>query len=193
MSRTVVRSQAAHPPSRSQRQEFPHDRCGPRHRPLDVPGSAPDTTPDTAPVLNVPQDVLDHFAKLGVNPETFSGGHLGEKLGIRIVEASGDRVVGTMPVEGNQQPYGLLHGGASAALAETLGSIGAMLHAGPGRYAVGVDLNATHHRSATSGLVTGVATAVFKGRTAATYEIAITDDTGRRITSCRLTCMLRDL
>jgi uncharacterized protein (TIGR00369 family) len=143
--------------------------------------------------LNVPQDVLDHFAKLGVTPETFSGGHLGEKLGIRIVEASPERVVGTMPVDGNQQPYGLLHGGASAALAETLGSIGSMLHAGPGRYAVGVDLNATHHRSATSGLVTGVATAVFRGRTAATYEIAITDDQGRRITSCRLTCMLRDL
>jgi uncharacterized protein (TIGR00369 family) len=96
-------------------------------------------------------------------------------------------------VEGNQQPYGLLHGGASAALAETLGSVGAMLHAGPGRYAVGVDLNATHHRSATSGLVTGVATAVFRGRTAATYEIAVTDDQGKRITSCRLTCALRDV
>ncbi|MGW6914124.1 PaaI family thioesterase [Kitasatospora sp. NPDC054939] len=150
-------------------------------------------TPDAAPVLKVPQEVLDHFAKLGVTPSTFSGGYLGEKLGIRIVEASPDRVVGTMPVEGNQQPYGLLHGGASAALAETLGSVAAMLHAGPGRYAVGVDLNATHHRSATSGLVTGVATAVFKGRTAATYEIAITDDTGKRVTSCRLTCMLRDL
>jgi uncharacterized protein (TIGR00369 family) len=151
------------------------------------------STEQTSIQLNVPQDVLDHFAKLGVTPETFSGGHLGEKLGIRIVEASPERVVGTMPVDGNQQPYGLLHGGASAALAETLGSIGSMLHAGPGRYAVGVDLNATHHRSATSGLVTGVATAVFRGRTAATYEIAITDDQGRRITSCRLTCMLRDL
>ncbi|MFD5461756.1 PaaI family thioesterase [Kitasatospora sp. NPDC127059] len=158
-----------------------------------APGNATESAPGNASVLKVPQDVLDHFARLGVDPETFSGGHLGEKLGIRIVEASGDRVVGTMPVDGNQQPYGLLHGGASAALAETLGSIGAMLHAGPGRYAVGVDLNATHHRSATSGLVTGVATAVFKGRTAATYEIAITDDTGKRVTSCRLTCMLRDL
>ena len=142
--------------------------------------------------LNVPQDVLDHFAELGVTAGTFSGGNLGDRMGIRVVEASPERVVGTMPVEGNQQPYGLLHGGASAALAETLGSIGAMLHAGPGRYAVGVDLNATHHRSATSGLVTGVATAVFRGRTAATYEVAITDDQGRRITSCRLTCMLRD-
>jgi 1,4-dihydroxy-2-naphthoyl-CoA hydrolase len=142
--------------------------------------------------LNLPQDVIDHFAKLGVDASTFSGGNLGERMGIRIIEASPERVVGTMPVEGNQQPYGLLHGGASAALAETLGSVGAMLHAGPGRYAVGVDLNATHHRSATSGLVTGVATAVFRGRTAATYEVAITDDQGRRITSCRLTCMLRD-
>lgn len=158
-----------------------------------IPSAAPQPTPAAAAVLKVPQEVLDHFAKLGVSPETFSGGHLGDKLGIRVVEASPDRVVGTMPVEGNQQPYGLLHGGASAALAETLGSVAAMLHAGPGRYAVGVDLNATHHRSATSGLVTGVATAVFKGRTAATYEIAISDDTGKRITSCRLTCMLRDL
>ncbi len=161
-------------------------------------GTAPGAGPNPAgtgvpPLLDVPQEMLDHFAKLGVDPATFSGGRLGDKLGIRIVEASGDRVVGTMPVDGNQQPYGLLHGGASAALAETLGSVGAMLHAGPGRYAVGVDLNATHHRSATSGLVTGVATAVFKGRTAATYEIAITDDTGKRVTSCRLTCMLRDL
>lgn len=160
------------------------------------PGPAPDKAPGAtaaSPLIDVPQEMLDHFAKLGVDPATFSGGRLGDKLGIRIVEASGDRVVGTMPVDGNQQPYGLLHGGASAALAETLGSVGAMLHAGPGRYAVGVDLNATHHRSATSGLVTGVATAVFKGRTAATYEIAITDDTGKRVTSCRLTCMLRDL
>ncbi|CAN3980101.1 hypothetical protein KPATCC21470_2737 [Kitasatospora purpeofusca] len=160
------------------------------------PDPAADKAPgatDASPLIDVPQEMLDHFAKLGVDPATFSGGRLGDKLGIRIVEASGDRVVGTMPVDGNQQPYGLLHGGASAALAETLGSVGAMLHAGPGRYAVGVDLNATHHRSATSGLVTGVATAVFKGRTAATYEIAITDDTGKRVTSCRLTCMLRDL
>ena len=143
--------------------------------------------------LKVPQDVLDHFAKFGVTAETFSGGHLGDKLGISIVEASPERVVGTMPVDGNQQPYGLLHGGASAALAETLGSVGAMLHAGPGRYAVGVDLNATHPRSATSGLVTGVATAVVRGRTAATYELAVTDDQGKRITSCRLTCALRDV
>jgi uncharacterized protein (TIGR00369 family) len=133
------------------------------------------------------QELLDR-----VKAVTTAEGTLAHRMGITIVSASAAEVVATMPVAGNTQPYGLLHGGASAALAETLGSVGAMLHAGPGRYAVGVDLNATHHRSATSGLVTGVATAVFRGRTAATYEVAITDDQGRRITSCRLTCMLRD-
>ncbi|MFJ6214034.1 PaaI family thioesterase [Streptomyces sp. NPDC092296] len=158
----------------------------------DTPDQPTEQPTAEGPRLDIPQEVIDHFAKLGVDPATFSGGDLGRRMGIRVVEASPERVVGTMPVDGNRQPYGLLHGGASAALAETLGSVGAMLHAGPGRYAVGVDLNATHHRSATSGMVTGVATAVHRGRTAATYEIAITDDQGRRITSCRLTCMLRD-
>ena len=81
-------------------------------------------------------------------------------MGIEITEASPDRVVGTMPVEGNTQPYGLLHGGASVVLAESLGSIGAALHAGRDRIAVGIEINATHHRSVTSGTVTGVATPV---------------------------------
>src|ERR1051326_563628 len=87
------------------------------------------------------------------------GGALAERMGIVITEAGADRVVGTMPVEGNTQPYGLLHGGASCVLAETLGSIGAALHAARvhGGIAVGIDINATHHRSARSGLVTGVA------------------------------------
>ncbi|MFD5564313.1 PaaI family thioesterase [Kitasatospora griseola] len=138
------------------------------------------------------QDLPDQVADFSTDPGLIPLGRLAERLGIRILEAGPDRVVGTMPVDGNQQPYGLLHGGASAALAESLGSIGAALHAGPGRYAVGVDLNATHHRPAVSGHVTGVATAVFRGRTAATYEIAVTDDAGKRISSCRLTCMLRD-
>src|SRR5689334_4111527 len=81
-----------------------------------------------------------------------------ERMGIEITEATPERVVGTMPVEGNSQPYGLLHGGASCVLAETLGSVGAAMHAGRERIAVGIEINATHHRSATSGLVTGVAT-----------------------------------
>ncbi|MGW4422405.1 PaaI family thioesterase [Streptosporangium sp. NPDC004631] len=115
-----------------------------------------------------------------------------ERMGIEITEATAERVVGRMPVEGNTQPYGLLHGGASCVLAETLGSTGAAIHAGPGRNAVGIEINATHHRSATSGYVTGVAVRVHGGRTIATYEIEITDERGNRVCTSRLTCMLRD-
>jgi 1,4-dihydroxy-2-naphthoyl-CoA hydrolase len=116
-----------------------------------------------------------------------------ERMGIEITEATPQRVVGRMPVEGNTQPYGLLHGGASCVLAETLGSIGAATHAGPGRIAMGIEINATHHRSATSGYVTGVATQLHGGRTLTTYEIEITDEQDRRVCTARLTCMLRDI
>ncbi|MGW0228993.1 PaaI family thioesterase [Actinopolymorpha singaporensis] len=114
------------------------------------------------------------------------------RLGITITEAGPDRCVGTMPVEGNTQPFGLLHGGASCVLAESLASIAAVLWAGPGRIAVGVDLNATHHRGVRGGSVTGVATPLHRGRTTATYEVAITDEDGRRVCTARLTCHLRD-
>ncbi|NUW39741.1 PaaI family thioesterase [Nonomuraea rhodomycinica] len=124
--------------------------------------------------------------------EAFHEGTLPQRMGIEFVEAGAERVVARMPVEGNTQPYGLLHGGASAVLAETLGSVGAAIHAGPERIAVGIELNATHHRSATSGHVTGVATRLHGGRTLATYHIEITDDQGRLICTSRLTCMLRD-
>src|ERR1700761_4039835 len=120
------------------------------------------------------------------------GGELGNKLGIEFYEVTPERVVARMPVEGNRQPYGLLHGGASCVLAESLGSIGAALHAGPGRIAVGVDINATHHRSATEGFVTGVATPLHLGRSAASYEIVITDEQDRRVCTARLTALLRD-
>ena len=113
-------------------------------------------------------------------------------MGIEIVSASADRVVGRMPVEGNTQPYGLLHGGASCVLAESLGSVGSALHAGEGRIAVGVDINATHHRALTGGVVTGVATPVHRGRSSATYEIVISDEQDRRVCTARLTCMIRD-
>ncbi len=119
-------------------------------------------------------------------------GTLIERLGIQFVEVSAQRLVATMPVEGNTQPYGLLHGGASVALAETLGSFGAMLSAGEGRIAVGVDINATHHRAARSGLVTAVATALQLGRTVASYEVVVTDDEQRRVCTARITCLLRD-
>ena len=118
-------------------------------------------------------------------------GKLAEQMGIEILEASPQRVVGTMPVEGNQQPFGLLHGGASCVFAETLGSTGANLHAQPDGYAVGLDINATHHRSARSGLLTGVATPLALGKTIATYEIVITNEAGERVCTARLSCVLR--
>lgn len=117
-------------------------------------------------------------------------GGLNEKMGVELVEVSAERVVATMPVEGNTQPYGLLHGGASVVLAETLGSIGSALHAHPDRVAVGVDINATHHRSATGGTVTGVATPAHLGRTSATWDVVITDERGKRVCTSRITCSL---
>jgi uncharacterized protein (TIGR00369 family) len=118
---------------------------------------------------------------------------LADRLGISLVEASPQRVVATMPVVGNTQPYGLLHGGASVALAETLGSLGAAMHAMEkfGGIAVGVDISATHHRGVRGGTVTGVATPLHLGQTVASYEIVITDEAGRRVCTCRLTCALR--
>jgi len=115
-----------------------------------------------------------------------------KRMGIEVVEASAERVVGRMPVEGNTQPYGLLHGGASVVLAESLGSIGSALQAGPDRVAVGLDINATHHRAARSGFVTGTATALSLGNTLASYDVVITDEQDRRICTCRITCLIRD-
>ena len=117
-------------------------------------------------------------------------GGLNEKMGVELVEVSPERVVATMPVEGNTQPYGLLHGGASVALAESLGSIGAGLHGMPDKVPVGVDFHLGHHRSATSGRVTGVATPAHLGRSSATWEVVITDERGKRVCTCRLTCAL---
>jgi uncharacterized protein (TIGR00369 family) len=121
-----------------------------------------------------------------------SAGTLAERMGIEIVEASPQRLVATMPVEGNTQPYGLLHGGASVVLAETLGSIGAAMHAGPQRVAVGLDINASHHRAARSGRVTGVATPAHAGSTVVSYQVEISDEEGRRVCTARITCLLRD-
>jgi 1,4-dihydroxy-2-naphthoyl-CoA hydrolase len=117
---------------------------------------------------------------------------LAHRMGIKITEASAARVVGTMPVAGNTQPYGLLHGGASCVLAETLGSTGAALHAGLDRITVGIEINATHHRSARTGDVTGVATRIYGGRPLATFEIVISDDRDHRVCTARLTCLMRD-
>lgn len=119
-------------------------------------------------------------------------GELAEKMGMVITELSAERAVGSIPVEGNRQPVGLLHGGAYVVLAESLGSMAANVHAGPGRYAVGIELSASHSRSATSGIVTGTCTAIHLGGTLTTHEIVLTDDQGRRCSTVRITNMIRE-
>ena len=123
------------------------------------------------------QKVLDRIVAV-----TTAEGTLARRMGIKILSASGSEVVATMPVAGNIQPFGLLHGGASCVLAETIGSLGAALHAGLDRVVVGIEISATHHRGARDGDVTAVAT----------YEIVITDSAGRRVCTSRLTCLIRD-
>jgi 1,4-dihydroxy-2-naphthoyl-CoA hydrolase len=116
---------------------------------------------------------------------------LSERLGIKLIETDPNRIVATMPVAGNRQPYGLFHGGASAALAETIGSVAAALHAGPDNVAMGIELNCTHHRSATQGVVTAVCTPLHVGRTVSSFEIVLSDEGDRRICTARLTCAIR--
>jgi uncharacterized protein (TIGR00369 family) len=128
-------------------------------------------------------DFLEAILKRGI-------GALDKKMGIEIIEASPARLVGTMPVEGNTQPIGLLHGGANVVLAESLGSIGTQLHAGADRKIVGIDINATHHKSATTGVVTAVATAISLGKTICSYQVEITNDKGERTCTARITCLI---
>ena len=117
---------------------------------------------------------------------------LSTKLGIEVTDWTPQRMVATMPVKGNLQPYGLLHGGANAVLAETIGSIAAALNAPKGRVTLGLELTCTHHRAATSGYVTAVCTPVHAGRSTATYQIVISDEQGKRTCTSMLTCILRD-
>jgi uncharacterized protein (TIGR00369 family) len=120
-------------------------------------------------------------------------GALADKMGIEIVEFSVERAVARMPVLGNTQPADLLHGGAYVVLGESLGSMSANLYAGEGRLAVGIEINASHTRSATSGHVTGVCTPIHLGRTLTTHEIAVTDDRGRRCSTIRITNLIKEL
>jgi 1,4-dihydroxy-2-naphthoyl-CoA hydrolase len=126
-------------------------------------------------------------------PWTITLGELDEKMGVRILEQSVERVVATMPVEGNRQSFGLLHGGASLAVGEAVGSWAAVIHASTlGRTAVGVDVSATHHRSAREGIITITATPLHLGRTLTTHEVLITDAAGRRLCTLRITNLLLD-
>ncbi len=120
-------------------------------------------------------------------------GELAEKMGIEFLELTVERAVARMPVAGNRQSVGFVHGGAYVVLGESLGSVAANLHAGPGRLAVGVDVNATHTRSATSGHVTAVCTPLHLGRTVTVHEIVITDDEGRRCSTVRITNHVKDM
>jgi 1,4-dihydroxy-2-naphthoyl-CoA hydrolase len=128
------------------------------------------------------QDIPAEYAELNSALDT--------KMGFELLALTPERVVGRMPVAGNTQPYGLWHGGASCVLAETLASLGSFIYAQPERISVGVDINATHHRSVTAGWVTGTATALRLGRTVASYEIVITNDPGERVCTARVTCQL---
>jgi uncharacterized protein (TIGR00369 family) len=126
--------------------------------------------------------------------ERFSsgGGELTRKMGIELLEISAERTVGRMPVEGNRQVVGILHGGAHVVLGETLGSVAAAVHAGAGRYAVGIDINATHTRSIADGWVTGTCTAISLGKTICVHEIIVTNEAGERLSTVRITNLLRD-
>ena len=145
-----------------------------------MPGDPPATPPPK------PEEVLAHI-------QAADRGGLGERMGMQWLETSPERVVARIPVAGNTQPFGLLHGGASAVLAESVGSVLANLNAGQGRFAVGIELSCSHHRSAREGWVTAAATPITVGRTLVTSHILVSDDQGRPVCTARLTCYLRDV
>ncbi|WP_426995716.1 hotdog fold thioesterase [Pseudarthrobacter sp. N5] len=134
----------------------------------------------------VPEEMHSWLGEHGV-------GTLVVKMGIRFLEMSPERTVATMPVKGNTQVAGILHGGAHVVLAETLGSFAAGMHAGPRRQALGIEVGATHHRAIAAGTVTGTCTAIHLGRTLTTHEVVMTDEQGRRLSTARITNLIRDI
>jgi 1,4-dihydroxy-2-naphthoyl-CoA hydrolase len=123
--------------------------------------------------------------------QRMSLGPLADKMGIQLVELTAERAVATMPVEGNTQPIGLVHGGAYVVLGESLGSTAANVHAHPNGFAVGIEINATHHKSATKGFVTGTCTAIKLGKTLTSHEIKVTDEDGELLSTIRITNLIR--
>jgi uncharacterized protein (TIGR00369 family) len=119
-------------------------------------------------------------------------GALAQKMGIELQSLSAETAVATMPVEGNTQPLGLVHGGAYVVLAESLGSFAANVWANQFEsFAVGIEINASHSASATQGVVTGTCTALSLGKTLTLHEIVVTDESGRRLSTIRITNLLR--
>jgi 1,4-dihydroxy-2-naphthoyl-CoA hydrolase len=137
----------------------------------------------------MPDPILSEEAKLLASKRGV--GELAQKMGIEILELSAERAVATMPVNGNTQPLGLLHGGAYLVLGETLGSFAANVWAGPNAHAVGIEISASHSKSATQGLVTGVATAISLGKTITVHEIVVTNEKGERCSTVRITNLIR--
>jgi len=136
----------------------------------------------TEPILSPQAAKLWEEAQLGA---------LAERMGIELLELSAERAVASMPVAGNTQPLGLVHGGAYVVLAETLGSFAANVWAAPNGFAVGIEVSASHSGSARSGVVTGVCTAISLGKTLTVHEIAVSDEAGRRLSTIRITNLIR--
>ncbi|HWH26100.1 MAG TPA: hotdog fold thioesterase [Pseudolysinimonas sp.] len=132
---------------------------------------------------NTPEELIERLGH--------GGGGLPQRMGIEFLELSAEYSVARMPVEGNTQVVGILHGGAHVVLGESLGSLSSALHAGPGYIAMGIEINATHSRSVDSGFVTGTCRSIVLGRTLCTHEIAITDEQGRRLSTVRMTNIIR--
>lgn len=140
-------------------------------------------------------DVITQVKEIGM-------GALGQRMGLEFLSANIDErgyatVSASMPVEGNTQPYGLLHGGANAVLAESLGSVASGITAhtlvGEGHIVVGIDLNCTHHKSARTGFVVGEARIISAGRTIISSQVDIRDGENRLICTARLTCIVRSI
>jgi|SRR5690554_1475103 len=130
--------------------------------------------------------------KLAEVLRTTGGGELSVKMGIEFLELSAEHSVARMPVSGNRQVVGLLHGGAHLVLGESLGSISAAIHAGPGRVALGIEISASHSRAVSDGHVVATCDAISLGRTLATHEIVVRDEAGNRLSTVRMTNYLKD-
>jgi 1,4-dihydroxy-2-naphthoyl-CoA hydrolase len=119
-------------------------------------------------------------------------GALADTMGIELLELSAERAVARMPVAGNTQPLGLVHGGAYVVIGESLGSFAANVWAAPNGFAVGIEINASHTGSAREGWVTATCTALSLGKTLTVHEIVCTDDVGRRLSTIRITNLIRE-
>jgi len=128
-------------------------------------------------------------------PRNFSEqeiGSLAPKLGLEFLEISPQRMVARIPVHGNTQPYGILHGGATAALCETVASVGTAVAVGMEKRVLGIELNVNHIRAAREGFVTATGVPLHVGRTTAVWDVKVRDDQGRLTAAGRLTLTIRE-